>query len=153
MTKDNFNFNIDYKAIEGLSKILSDSQLTEIEYEDQGRRVRLSRNSLVSNASIHNIPTSISLPNPTDGSSLVSNKAHIGAIPSPMVGIVYAAAEPGAAPFVSIGQKIEKNATICIIEAMKIMNPIKAPISGVVKEIFFKNSVPVEFGETLIIIE
>jgi acetyl-CoA carboxylase biotin carboxyl carrier protein len=149
MSKEKFVFNIDYEAIKELSKILSETHLTEIEYEDQGRRLRLTRASL---AAPTTMITSAAAPVGIPQAEPVKI-ASVAPVTSPMVGVVYVASEPGSKPFVSVGQTVSANDTICIIEAMKIMNPIKATKSGVVKEIFFQDSTPVEFGEPLIVIE
>ncbi len=148
MSKEKFEFNIDYNAIKELSKILSETHLTEIEYEDQGRRLRLTR-------AVASAPTMIAAAAPVAlaPQAAESLKPSIPAVTSPMVGVLYEASTPGSKPFVSVGQTVSANDTICIIEAMKIMNPIKASKSGVVKEIFFKDATPVEFGEPLIVIE
>jgi acetyl-CoA carboxylase biotin carboxyl carrier protein len=70
-----------------------------------------------------------------------------------MVGTAYLAAEPGAAPFVKAGDRVNKGQTVLIIEAMKVMNPIQAPVSGTVKDILIADGQPVEFGEALMIIQ
>ena len=75
-----------------------------------------------------------------------------GAVPSPMVGTVYLAPEPNAAPFVSVGDKVAKDDILFVIEAMKVMNPIRSPRAGTVLEIMVENGGPVEFGETLLVI-
>jgi acetyl-CoA carboxylase biotin carboxyl carrier protein len=76
-----------------------------------------------------------------------------GALTSPMVGTAYLAAEPGAAPFVKTGDRVNKGQTVLIIEAMKVMNPIQAPVSGTVKDILIADGQPIEFGEALMIIQ
>ncbi|HVZ00307.1 MAG TPA: biotin/lipoyl-containing protein, partial [Dongiaceae bacterium] len=76
-----------------------------------------------------------------------------GALTSPMVGTAYLAPEPGAAPFVKAGDRVNKGQTVLIIEAMKVMNPIQAPVSGTVKDILIADGQPVEFGEALMIIQ
>jgi acetyl-CoA carboxylase biotin carboxyl carrier protein len=78
---------------------------------------------------------------------------HPGAVPSPMVGTAYLAAEPGAAPFITVGSKVEAGQTVLIIEAMKTMNHIPAQRAGTVTKILIEDGQPVEFGEPLIIIE
>lgn len=79
--------------------------------------------------------------------------SHPGLVTSPMVGTAYLSPEPGAAPFVTVGQEVKEGATLLIIEAMKVMNSIRAPRSGRVTRIFIENATPVEFGEPLLIIE
>jgi acetyl-CoA carboxylase biotin carboxyl carrier protein len=75
-----------------------------------------------------------------------------GAVLSPMVGTAYAAAEPGAAPFVKVGDKVSKGQTLLIIEAMKVMNPIPAPHGGTIQEILYVDGRPVEYGEVLLVV-
>ena len=75
------------------------------------------------------------------------------AVPSPMVGTAYLAAEPGSAPFVQPGSKVAKGATLLIVEAMKVMNPIIAPRAGTVKAMLVYNGQPVEYGQTLVVLE
>jgi acetyl-CoA carboxylase biotin carboxyl carrier protein len=79
--------------------------------------------------------------------------AHPGAVKSPMVGTVYLSAEPGAAPFMSVGASVKEGDTLLIIEAMKVMNPIAAPRSGVIKQILVQDAQPVEYEQPLAIIE
>lgn len=164
MTKKPFSFEIDKTAIEALAKVLQDADLTEIEYEDQGRRVRLTRSQPVAAISAVSAPAPVAAPAPVQAASstvVASQSAaetsaphqHPGAVKSPMVGTVYLAPEPGAAPFVNVGSKVNKGDTVCIVEAMKVMNPIKATASGVVKQLFMTDATPVEFGEVLLIIE
>ena len=78
---------------------------------------------------------------------------HPGAVTSPMVGTAYLAPEPGAAPFVKVGDRVNKGQTVLIIEAMKVMNPIQAPVAGTVKDILIADGQPVEFGEAMLIIQ
>jgi acetyl-CoA carboxylase biotin carboxyl carrier protein len=159
MTDKTFSFDIDQAAIQALANVLKDADLSEIEYEDQGRRVRLTRahpqavmmapqapQPMMAAAapSVAQAPAEVSVANP---------KQHPGALKSPMVGTLYAAPEPGAATFTKVGSRVNQGDTVFIIEAMKVMNPIKAHTGGIVKEIFFSDGSPVEYGDVLIIIE
>ncbi len=159
MTDKKFSFDIDQAAIQALAKVLQDADLSEIEYEDQGRRVRLTRNSnqtimMASQMSQPMMATgSPNVAQPTAEVSVANLKQHPGALKSPMVGTLYAAPEPGAATFTKVGNRVNQGDTVFIIEAMKVMNPIKAHTSGIVKEIFFSDGNPVEYGDVLIIIE
>ena len=156
MTDKKFSFDIDQSAIQALAKVLQDADLSEIEYEDQGRRVRLTRNS---NQTVMMAPQmsqpmmATASPTVTQEAAVANPKQHPGALKSPMVGTLYAAPEPGAATFTKVGNRVNQGDTVFIIEAMKVMNPIKAHTSGVVKEIFFSDGNPVEYGDVLIIIE
>lgn len=159
MTNKSFSFDIDQSAIEALAKVLKDADLTEIEYEDQGRRVRLTRSQGAVMMAAPQVmaaaaaPVHHSAPVAEPVAAAANPKQHPGALKSPMVGTLYSAAEPGAAPFTKVGQKVNQGDTVFIIEAMKVMNPIKAHASGVVKEIFFQDASPVEYGDVLMIIE
>jgi acetyl-CoA carboxylase biotin carboxyl carrier protein len=83
----------------------------------------------------------------------VNVKQHPGALKSPMVGTLYVAPEPGSPPFAKVGSRVNQGDTVFIIEAMKVMNPIKAHATGIVKEVFFNDATPVEYGDLLMIIE
>jgi acetyl-CoA carboxylase biotin carboxyl carrier protein len=157
-------FTIDSDAIRQLAEILTDTDLSEIEYEDNGRRVRVSRGGTMA-AQVMPAPSMAYAPAPTapaaasaatpaaavEGPADISK--HPGLVKSPMVGTAYTAPEPGASPFVKVGDMISEGQTIVIIEAMKVMNPIKAPRAGKVTQVFMRDATPVEFGEPLIIIE
>lgn len=152
-------FNIDGDAIRQLAQILVETDLTEIEYESESSRVRVARNISMVTTVPNPIPLSVPLPNgvtegTTGGTIGTTDPAtHPGVIKSPMVGTIYVAAEPTAAPFVKVGDTVSIGQTLLIIEAMKVMNPIKAVKAGKVTQIFFQNAQPVEFGEPLLIIE
>lgn len=152
------NFKIDESAIRQLAEILVDTKLTEIEYEDDGRRIRVSRGTSAQTATV--MATEAILPSmiaPTPALATPTAPAalgnHSGAIKSPMVGTAYMCAEPGAAPFVKVGDMVTVGQTLMIIEAMKVMNPIKATQAGKVVQILAQDATPVEFGEPLMIIE
>lgn len=150
-------FNIDGDAIRQLAEILVETDLSEIEYESDGSRVRVARNVQM----IATLPTTAPLPqaSPVAPPATASTEGpqdfatHPGAVKSPMVGTVYSASEPGAAPFVKVGDSISVGQTLLIIEAMKVMNPIKAPKSGKITHVLFNDAQPVEYGEPLLIIE
>lgn len=154
-------FKIDGDAIRELADILVDTKLTEIEYEDDGRRIRVSRGGGVA-GTVH-AATVIAHDNPTPSAggaaTTAANSApltlanHPGTVKSPMVGTAYMSPEPGAAPFVKVGDSVSAGQTLMIIEAMKVMNPIKAPQAGKVIQISARDATPVEFGEPLMIIE
>jgi acetyl-CoA carboxylase biotin carboxyl carrier protein len=128
---------IDRDAIRDLAEILNDTDLTEIEVEEKDLKIRVARE-------IHQ--TTVSAPATVDAS-------HPGAVTSPMVGTAYMSPEPGAANFVSVGSNVNAGDTIMIVEAMKVMNPIKAEKSGTVTQILANDASPVEFGDVLAIIE
>lgn len=151
-------FNIDGDAIRQLAEILVETDLSEIEYESEGSRVRVARNVQM----IATLPTATAaLPQGVPAAAPAASKVeapqdfanHPGAVKSPMVGTVYSAPEPGAAPFVKAGDSVSVGQTLLIIEAMKVMNPIKAQKSGKVTHVLFTDAQPVEYGEPLLIIE
>ena len=136
----------DQALIRDLAGLLEETGLTEIEIEREGMRVRVARTVSVA------APAYAAHAAPPAAQSADPGK-HPGAVPSPMVGTAYLAAEPGSAPFVEIGTRVAQGQTILIIEAMKTMNHIPAPKAGVVTAILVGNGQPVEFGEPLAIIE
>lgn len=151
-------FNIDGDAIRQLAEILVETDLSEIEYESDGSRVRVARNVQM----VATLPTAaVAAPQAVHAASPAAAPAegpqdlaaHPGAVKSPMVGTVYSAPEPGAAPFVKVGDSVSVGQTLLIIEAMKVMNPIKAAKSGKVTHVLFTDAQPVEYGEPLLVIE
>ena len=145
----------DSALIRELALLLDETNLTEIEIERAGLRVRVARNISIAAS----IPASVSPPAPASapsaGASAVPNDIamHPGVVPSPMVGTVYWASEPGAKPFIEVGAKVSVGQTLLIIEAMKTMNQIPSPRAGTVTQILVEDGQPVEFGEPLVIIE
>lgn len=147
--------DIDKDLIRELADLLTETDLSEIEVENNGMRIRVARNLVVS--------ASAPQPGPAPAASAAPSQAaadtpsdpskHPGAVTSPMVGTAYLAAEPGAAVFVEVGSSVSAGQTILIIEAMKTMNAIPAPKAGTVREILVEDGHPVEFGEPLMIIE
>lgn len=150
---------VDQDLVRQLAEILKETDLSEIEVETEDLKVRVARQSQVVNvaAPVAAAPAAAPAPvaaTPAAAAPEGSNKSsHPGAVPSPMVGTVYVAAEPGAAAFVSVGAQVTQGQTVLIVEAMKTMNQIPAPKSGTVKEILVEDGQPVEFGEPLLIIE
>jgi acetyl-CoA carboxylase biotin carboxyl carrier protein len=140
----------DSALIRELALLLDETNLTEIEIERAGLRVRVARNiSIAAAASYHPAPQA-SAANPPPAADIAK---HPGVVPSPMVGTVYWASEPGAKPFVEVGAKVTAGQTLLIIEAMKTMNQIPSPRAGTVTQILIEDGQPVEFGEPLVIIE
>jgi acetyl-CoA carboxylase biotin carboxyl carrier protein len=144
-------FKIDEDAIRKLAKLLDETNLTEIEITDEDKAIRVQRGgqTVVASAPVMGA-AAVSAPAPA---AAVKADDHPGAVKSPMVGTVYRQGEPGAAPFVEVGKKVNKGDTLLIVEAMKVMNPIKAPNSGTVTQVFVNDAQPVEFGEVLVVIE
>ena len=142
---------IDKKIIEELSNYLTEFNLTEIEITDKDTKIKVSKN----NVSISNQSQVISKPSSTISSN-TSKTQNINSgteITSPIIGTAYHAPEPGAKKFVEVGKKIKKGDTIMIVEAMKTMNHVPSTADGVVKEICVEDGQPVEFGQTIIILE
>ena len=142
---------IDKKIIKELSDYLKEFNLTEIEITEKDTKIKVSKN----NVSISNQPQAISASSPTTSSSptQTQNIKSGTEITSPIIGTAYHAPEPGAKKFVEIGKKIKKGDTIMIVEAMKTMNHVPSTADGVVKEICVEDGQPVEFGQTIIILE
>ena len=142
---------IDKKIIQELSNYLKEFNLTEIEITEKDTKIKVSKN----NASISNQPQVISpLSSSTNSASTQTQNIKSGTeITSPIIGTAYHAPEPGAKKFVEIGKKIKKGDTIMIVEAMKTMNHVPSTVDGVVKEICVEDGQPVEFGQTIIILE
>ena len=142
---------IDKKIIKELSDYLKEFNLTEIEITEKDTKVRVSKN----NVSVSNQPQIVSSPISLPESSNVKNQSVKSGteITSPIIGTAYHAPEPGGKKFVELGKKIKKGDTIMIVEAMKTMNHVPSTADGVVKEICVEDGQPVEFGQTIIILE
>ena len=142
---------IDKKIIKELSDYLKEFNLTEIEITEKDTKIKVSKN----NVSISNQPQVISSSSPVTSSAPIQaqNIKSGTEITSPIIGTAYHAPEPGAKKFVEIGKKIKKGDTIMIVEAMKTMNHVPSTADGVVKEICVEDGQPVEFGQTIIILE
>ncbi len=142
---------IDKKIIKELSDYLKEFNLTEIEITEKDTKIKVSKN----NVSISNQPQVISSSSPASSSAptQTQNIKSGTEITSPIIGTAYHAPEPGAKKFVEIGKKIKKGDTIMIVEAMKTMNHVPSTADGVVKEICVEDGQPVEFGQTIIILE
>lgn len=148
----------DSGMIRELALLLDETNLTEIEVERAGLRVRVARNISVAAAVPAYAAAPIAAPVPAAAGPAAASAAadmakHPGAVPSPMVGTVYRAPEPGKPAFVEVGTKVAAGQTLVIIEAMKTMNQIPAPRAGTVTQILIEDGQPVEFGEPLVIIE
>ena len=145
------SFKIDEEAIRKLAKLLDETNLTEIEIAEGESAIRVQRGGQTIVSAAPAMQQMASSAAPTVASAPAGD--HPGSVKSPMVGTVYRSAEPGSAPFAEIGKKVNKGDTLLIIEAMKVMNPIKAPASGTVSAVMVQDGQPVEFGEVLVVIE
>jgi acetyl-CoA carboxylase biotin carboxyl carrier protein len=148
--------NDDSALIRELALLLDETNLTEIEIERSGLRVRVARNISISAtvpaASVQGVVAAPIAAAPAAVAAGDMSK-HPGAVTSPMVGTAYWAPEPGAKPFIEVGAKVSVGQTLLIIEAMKTMNQIPSPRAGTVTQILVEDGQPVEFGEPLVIIE
>ena len=140
---------IDKKIIQELSDYLKEFNLTEIEITEKDTKIKVSKN----NVSISNQPQVISPSSSKTSLAPIQNIKSGTEITSPIIGTAYHAPEPGAKKFVEIGKKIKKGDTIMIVEAMKTMNHVPSTADGIVKEICVEDGHPVEFGQTIIILE
>jgi acetyl-CoA carboxylase biotin carboxyl carrier protein len=142
---------VDPAAIRELAELLKETGLTEIEIEQGGARLRVSKQTggAVMAAPMAAVPAAAA---PAGGASAKPSGPAAGAVPSPMVGTVYASPEPGAKPFISVGQSVKEGDTLFIVEAMKTMNPILAPRGGTISEICVSDAQPIEFGQSLCIL-
>jgi acetyl-CoA carboxylase biotin carboxyl carrier protein len=144
----------DASAVRALATILADTGLTEIEIESKEGRIRVARAPA---------PVTVAAAVPAAAPPLAAAAPtaapeddfahHPGAVLSPMVGVAYLAAEPGATPFIALGQSVTAGQTLLLIEAMKTFNQIKAPRAGTVTRILVAPGAPVEYGEPLLILE
>ena len=150
---------IDQDLIRDLAGILNETNLSEIEVEQDDLRIRVSRQMAVVHAAApmpapaHAAPAAAAAPALASTPGAPSADKLKNAVPSPMVGTAYAAPSPEAKPFIEVGQQVREGQTLLIIEAMKTMNQIPSPRSGTVTAILFKDAQPVEYGEPLVVIE
>jgi acetyl-CoA carboxylase biotin carboxyl carrier protein len=143
----------DSALIRELALLLDETNLTEIEIERAGLRVRVARNISIAASMPPNFQALASAPAAAAPADVADVAKHPGVVPSPMVGTAYWASEPGAKPFIEVGAKVSVGQTLLIIEAMKTMNQIPSPRAGTVTQILVEDGQPVEFGEPLVIIE
>jgi acetyl-CoA carboxylase biotin carboxyl carrier protein len=157
---DKKNMQVDVELVRQLAELLDATHLTEIEVEDGDRKIRVARKAAAVNAAP---VTYAPAPAPVASAPVAappvvevggpSAAGGANAVRSPMVGTVYLAAEPGAKPFIAVGQSVGAGDTLVIVEAMKVMNPITAPSAGTVKAILVENGQPIEFDQPLVVVE
>lgn len=151
---------INADAVRELAALLEETGLTEIEYAMGDMRIRVARQqTVVADAGATSrahagaatpVATPIAAPALTEKAD---DATHPGAVKSPMVGTGYLSPEPGAAPFVAVGDRVREGQTLMLIEAMKTFNEIKSPRAGLLRKVLIENQQPVEYGDTLMIIE
>ncbi len=154
---------MDIRKVKKLIELLDESGIAEIEITEGEEAVRISRypqGAAVAAAPVAPAPVAVAAPAPVPAEAPAAAAAAPAEaeeegylVPAPMVGTFYAASSPGAAPYVQVGDRVNEGDTLCIIEAMKMMNQIEADVSGVVKSIRVQNGEPVEYGQTLIVID
>ncbi len=149
---------IDANAIKELAELLEETGLTEIEVADGDKVIRVSKGGVVvtGNGNGHHEAMSSDPETPQIANTAAPNTtalSHPGAVTSPMVGTTYLQPDPDSPPFVKKGDKVAAGDTLLIIEAMKVMNPIKAEKGGTITQILVEDSQPVEFGDVLVVIE
>jgi len=148
--------DIDQNLIRELAGLLTETDLSEIEIEQNGLRVRVARTISMVAAAPAPAPAAapVAAPQPVAGAAHSAEPAlKPGTVTSPMVGTAYRSPEPGAASFVEVGSTVREGQTLVIVEAMKTMNQIPAPKAGTVTAILVEDGQPVEFGEPLLVIE
>jgi acetyl-CoA carboxylase biotin carboxyl carrier protein len=151
--------NIDTALVRELAELLNETGLTEIEVEDDDRKIRVSRGAVASAAPVYAAapaPAAAAAPAPVAAApsepAAPAGPDMTNAVKSPMVGTCYLTPEPDAAPFIAVGKPVKEGDTLLIVEAMKVMNPITAPRSGTVSAILVDNAQPVEFDQPLVVI-
>ena len=142
-------FSVDSDLIRQLAEILNQTGLGEIEYAEGERRIRVARPAVapVAQAVMPVAPVAAAVAAAGEPDAPPAN-----AVTAPMVGTVYVSPEPGAAPFVRVGDQVKDGQTLLIIEAMKVMNQIRSPRAGTVTQIFVRDGAPVEYGEPLLVV-
>ena len=141
---------IDKKIIKELSDYLDEFNLSELEYTEKDTKIKVSKNNIsINNQSNQTLSKEISSNKNLESQNNISGIE----VTSPIIGTAYHAPEPGAKKFVEVGKKIKKGDTVMIVEAMKTMNHVPSSSDGIVKKILVDDGQPVEFGQTLIILE
>jgi acetyl-CoA carboxylase biotin carboxyl carrier protein len=144
---------IDARLVRRLADILTETGLSEIEVERDGLKIRVAKTLTAYQAPAPAMVAHAPATTPAAPSEAAPAESRGEVIASPMVGTVYLQAQPGADPFVSVGDRVEAGQTLMIIEAMKTMNPIPATRTGRIVEILVGDAQPVEFGEPLVVVE
>ena len=150
--------NIDTALVRELAELLNETGLTEIEVEDDDRKIRVSRGAVAAAAPVYAAAPAAAALAPAAAAPAPSDPAApagpdlTNAVKSPMVGTCYLTPEPGAAPFIAVGKPVKEGDTLLIVEAMKVMNPITAPRSGMVTAVLVDHAQPVEFDQPLVVI-
>ncbi|SDG48141.1 acetyl-CoA carboxylase biotin carboxyl carrier protein [Roseospirillum parvum] len=144
---------IDHDAVRQLAELLDDTGLTEIEYQTDEVRIRVAKSAPAVSYMAAPVGAAAPAAASADAAGEADPASHPGAIKAPMVGVVYVAPEPGAPPFVQVGDSISKGQTLFLIEAMKTFNPVRAEVGGRITRILVGDGQAVEYGEPLVIVE
>jgi len=139
---------IDKNIIKELTDYLNEFNLTEIEYTDKDTKIKVSKSNPTNSNQVVSVAASTPISNKTK-SNVISGTE----VKSPIIGTAYLAVEPGAKKFVEVGKKIKKGETVMIVEAMKTMNHVPSTADGIIKKICVEDGQPVEYGQTIIIVE
>ena len=138
---------IDKNIIKELTDYLNEFNLTEIEYTDKDTKIKVSKSNTAT-SQVVSVAASTPISNETKPNAITGTE-----VKSPIIGTAYLAAEPGAKKFAEVGKKIKKGETVMIVEAMKTMNHVPSTADGIIKEICVEDGQPVEYGQTIIIVE
>ncbi|HEX8444124.1 MAG TPA: acetyl-CoA carboxylase biotin carboxyl carrier protein [Allosphingosinicella sp.] len=155
-TRSEGALQVDTDLVRQLASLLNESDLSEIEVQDGARRIVVKRKLSGSpGPAVYAGPAPAPAPTaqPSAPAPELPAQDNPGTVRSPMVGTVYLSGEPGAKPFATPGDRVSEGDTLVIIEAMKVMNPIAAPRSGIVRQIFVSNGQPVEYDQPLLVVE
>jgi acetyl-CoA carboxylase biotin carboxyl carrier protein len=153
--RDDGSMRVDTALVRELAELLAANELSEIEVEDGDRKIKVKRET---GQVMAYAPAPMAHAAPAPAPAAAAGEAEqapavpVDAVKSPMVGTVYLAAEPGAKPFITVGQQVAEGATLMIIEAMKVMNPITAPKAGTIQQLLVSDAQPVEFDQPLVVI-
>jgi acetyl-CoA carboxylase biotin carboxyl carrier protein len=153
--KEQQTMRVDTALIRELAELLSSNDLSEIEVEDGGRKIKVRRDAAPVMAYA---PAPAAAPAPVaaaiaPAAEAAPAAAAVDAVKSPMVGTAFLSPEPGAKPFIAVGQSVKQGDTLLIVEAMKVMNPITSPKAGKISQILIGDAQPVEFDQPLVVIE
>jgi acetyl-CoA carboxylase biotin carboxyl carrier protein len=153
MAKDKFNSEL----VRELAELLNETGLTEIEYEQDDCHIRVAKNITVNTVAAAPAVATVSGNAAPAGAAPEADSGdlanHPGAVTSPMVGVAYLSPDPDSPQFASVGDSVTEGQTLCLVEAMKVYNPIHAPKAGKVTRVLVNSGSPVEFGDPLFIIE
>ncbi|MEQ8354191.1 MAG: acetyl-CoA carboxylase biotin carboxyl carrier protein subunit [Kiloniellaceae bacterium] len=145
-------FDVNEELVRKLADLLEETGLNEIEYEVDNHRIRVAKSAGITTVAA---PAAVApcIPHTPASAPGAPEAVPAGAVTAPMVGTVYVASEPGAAPLVKVGDAVTEGQVLLIIEAMKVMNPLASPRAGTIKQIMITDGQPVEYGEPLLVIE